>query len=203
MEEDKVIKRKKMFRMLYKIISYTFVLILMIIAGFFITYFVSVKIAEHKGENPSFGMYTIISPSMTPNIDVYDVVFVKNVDPKDLKVNDIITFYSSNAYFSNTPITHRIVEILTIPNNDIMFRVKGDANERADDEKVSTDKILGKVLFKFPKLGKLQYLMASRNGWIIAILIPSILIVAYDAYKLIKLIILKNKLLRLGENSLL
>ena len=203
MEEDKVIKRKRIFRMLYKTISYTFILILMIVAGFFITYFVTVKIAEKKGENPSFGMYTIISPSMTPSIDVYDVVFVKKVDPSKLKVNDVITFYSSNAYLSGTPITHRIVEILNMPDNETMFMVKGDANERADDEKVYSDRVLGKVLFKFPKLGKLQYFLASKGGFITAILIPSILIILYDAYKLIKLIILKNKLLRLGENSLL
>ena len=203
MEEDKVIKRKRFFRMLYKMISYTFILILMVIAGFFITYFVTVKIAEKNGENPSFGMYTIISPSMTPSIDVYDVVFVKKIDSSKLKVGDVITFYSNNSYLSGTPITHRIVEILNMPENETMFMVKGDANERADDEKVYPERVLGKVLFKFPKLGKLQYFLASKGGWITAILIPSILIVFYDAYKLIKLIILKNKLLRLGENSLL
>ena len=201
MEEDKVIKRKKFLRMLYKMVSYTFILVLMIIAGFFITYFASVKIAEKNGKNPSFGMYTIISPSMTPSIEVYDVVLVKNISPNKLKVNDVITFYSNNAYFSDTPITHRIVEIMNI-NNENVYLVKGDANERVDDEKVYASNIIGKVIFKFPKLGKLQYFLASKNGWMTAILIPSILIIIYDAYKLIKLIILKNKLLHLGENSL-
>ena len=194
MEEDKNIKLRKTFRMIYKVISYSLIVILMIIASFFIVYFISGKLAEKSGKNPPFGLYTIISPSMTTNIEVYDVVFVKNVDPKDLEINDIITFYSTNSFFGGTPITHRIVEILDVPSKGTMFRVKGDANERADDEKVLPNNIIGKVMFKIPKLGKLQFFLASRTGWLIAILIPAIIIVTYDIIKLIKLIIARNKM---------
>ena len=202
MEEDKVIRRKKFFRMLSKTISYTFIVILMVIAGFFIVYYTSAKIAEKKGENPSFGMFTIISPSMLPSIDVYDVVLVKKVNPSKLKVNDVITFYSNNSYFANTPITHRIVEVLDIPEDGVMYIVKGDANERVDEEKVDPNKVLGKVIFKFPKLGKIQFFLASRGGWLVAILIPALIIIIYDAYKLIKLISLKNRLLKIGPDSI-
>ena len=201
MEEDKKIKRKKAFKMLYKIISYTLIIILMIIAAFFIIYVLSGKLAERKGENPPFGLYTIISPSMTPNIEVYDVVFVKKVDVDTLKTNDVITFYSTNAFFGNTPITHRIVEVLDIPSNGTMYRVKGDANANADDEKVLPSNVIGKVLFKIPQLGKVQFFLASKKGWLIAILIPSIIIVIYDVYKLIKLILLKNRLQQLSESN--
>ena len=136
MEEDKKIRRKKTFKMIYKAISYTLLGFLVVIALFFVVYVISGKIAQKNGKNPPFGLYTVISPSMTPNIDVYDVVFVKDIDLSDLRVNDVITFYSSNAFFGDTPITHRIVEILDIPNTGTMYRVKGDANENADSEKV-------------------------------------------------------------------
>ena len=202
MEENKIIKRKKTIRMISKIISYTFIVLLMIIASFFIVYVVCGKIAEKKGENPPFGLYTIISPSMTPNIKVYDVVFVKKSNTQDLKVNDVITFYSTNTYFGGTPITHRIVDILEVPDIGVMYRVKGDANEKADDEKVYPNNVLGKVVFKIPQLGRLQFFLASRTGWLVAILIPAIFIIGYDIFKLIRLIKLKNTLSKLGpENS--
>ena len=169
MEENKDIKRKKVLKQTYKIVSYTLLVILMIIAAFFIVYVITGKIAEKKGKNPPFGLYTIISPSMTPNIDVYDVVFVKKADLDSLKVDDVITFYSTNAFFGNTPITHRIVEILDVPNTGTMYRVKGDANESADNEKVIPGNVIGKVMFKIPKLGKLQFFLASKSGWLIAI----------------------------------
>lgn len=202
MEEDKTTKRKKTFRLLYKIISYTLIVILMIVALFFIIYVVSGKIAEKNGKNPPFGLYTVISPSMTPNIDVYDVVFVKNTSEDDLKVDDVITFYSSNEFFGDTPITHRIVEILDVPNTGTMYRVKGDANESADAEKVIPSNVIGKVIFKIPKLGKVQFFLASKKGWLLAILVPAIIIILYDIFKLIRLISIKNKLQTLGPDSL-
>lgn len=202
MEEDKVIKRKKLFRMIYRVISYTFIVLLMITASFFIMYVVVNKVAERKGENPPFGLYTIISPSMTPNINVYDVVFVKKTNPKDLKVNDVITFYSTNAYFGGTPVTHRIVEILDVPDTGTMYRVKGDANESADEEKVYPNNVLGKVMFKIPQLGRVQFFLASKKGWLFAILIPASIILIYDIVKLIKLISLRNKLIHYGADNL-
>ena len=202
MEEDKVVKRKKTFKLLYKILSYTLISILLVIAIFFIVYVVSGKIAQKNGKNPPFGLYTVISPSMTPNIDVYDVVFVKNIDLDDLRVDDVITFYSSNAFFGDTPITHRIVEILDIPSSGTVFRVKGDANENADLEKVIPSNVIGKVMFKIPKLGKVQFFLASKKGLILAILIPAITVIVYDIYKLIKLIAIKNRLSSFGPDSI-
>ncbi len=201
MEEDKVIKRKKIFRLSYKVVSYTFIIMLMFTASFFIFYILSGKIAEKKGENPPFNLYTIISPSMTPNIKVYDVVFVKKVNTSDLKENDIITFYSTNSYFGGTPITHRIVEVLEVPDRGKMYRVKGDANESADEEKVYPSNVIGKVMFKIPQLGKVQFFLTTKGGWLIVILIPALIIVGYDIYKLIKLIKLKNKLAELSPNA--
>lgn len=202
MEEDKSVKLKKIWKTFYKIISYTIIIVLMVIASFFIFYVISGKLAEKQGKTPPFGLYTIISPSMTPNIKVYDVVFVKNVDTNTLKVNDVITFYSTNAFFGGTPITHRIVEILDVPETGTMYRVKGDANEDADEEKVLPSNVIGKVMFRIPSLGKLQFFLASKTGWLIAILIPAVIILIYDIYKLIKLITVKNKFEKYGPDSI-
>ena len=198
MEEDKTIKRKKKLKAIYKIVSYSFIVVLMIIASFLLLYVATSKISEKKGVNPPFGLYTIISPSMTPNIKVYDVVFVKKVDYNQLKKNDIITFYSTNSYFGNTPITHRIVEILNVPDIGVSFKVKGDSNKEPDDEKVYPSAIIGKVMFKIPQLGRIQYFLASRKGWFMAIIIPAIFIVLYDVYKLYRLISLKKKITELS-----
>ena len=56
MEEDKKIKRKKIFKMIYKVISYTIICILMAIAAFLIFYVISGKIAQKQGKKPLFGL---------------------------------------------------------------------------------------------------------------------------------------------------
>ncbi len=200
MEEDKKIKRKKVFKMIYKIISYTIICILMAIAAFLIFYVISGKIAQKQGKKPLFGLYTIISPSMTGTLNVYDVAFTMRADTDKLKEGDIITFYSTNSFFGGTPITHRIIEVVNVPNSGKMFRVKGDANPKADEEKVIPSNVVGKVMFKIPQLGRVQFFLASKGGWIIAIMIPALVIISYDIYKIFRLFLLKSKLLSM-ENE--
>ena len=200
MEEDKKIKRKKIFKMIYKVISYTIICILMAIAAFLIFYVISGKIAQKQGKKPLFGLYTIISPSMTGTLNVYDVAFTMRVDTDKLKEGDIITFHSTNSFFGGTPITHRIIEIVDVPDSGKMFRVKGDANPKADEEKVIPSNVVGKVLFKIPQLGRVQFFLASKGGWIVAIMIPALVIISYDIYKIFRLVLLKSKLLSM-ENE--
>ena len=117
-----------------------------------------------------------------------------------LKEGDIITFYSTNSFFGGTPITHRIIEVVNVPNSGKMFRVKGDANPKADEEKVIPSNVVGKVMFKIPQLGRVQFFLASKGGWIIAIMIPALVIISYDIYKIFRLFLLKSKLLSM-ENE--
>lgn len=197
MEESREIKRKKTFRLIVKIFN---ILLLSMISLFLIClmfYVISSKIAEKKEKTPLFGFYTIISPSMEPNINVYDVVLVKKTNINKLKKGDVITFYSTNNYFGDTPITHRIANI----DDRTSIIVKGDHNEKADNEKVIPKNIIGKVILVIPSLGKLQFFLASKSGFIVAIIIPAIVIITYDVYKIMKMIILKNQMSKLKNKN--
>lgn len=192
MEEDKSIKIRKIGKKVIKYVSYSFLLLLMLIASCLIFFAVTTKIYKSNGKNPPFGLYTIVSQSMETEIMTYDVVFIRKIDPEKLKVDDIITFYSSNPFFGNTPITHRIYEI--IPGEELMFRTKGDANEIPDEDLVITDNILGKVCFKFSGLGKVQFFLASKGGILVAVLIPAVIIIIYDIYKITKAYFLRKRM---------
>lgn len=197
MEESKEIKRKKTFRLIVKIFN---ILLLSMISLFLIClmfYVISSKIAEKKEKTPLFGFYTIISPSMEPNINVYDVVLVKKTNINKLKKGDVITFYSTNNYFGDTPITHRIANI----DDRTSIIVKGDHNEKVDNEKVIPKNIIGKVILVIPSLGKLQFFLASKSGFIVAIIIPAIVIITYDVYKIMKMIMLKNQMSKLKNKN--
>lgn len=196
MEEDKTIKRKKILRGLFKFLSYTLISVLTIMIIVIIIFIASAKISEKTNKKPKFGLYTIISKSMEPTIKVYDVVFVVKTNVNNLKKDDIITFYPSNPIYGGKPFTHRIVE----KNIDGTFTVKGDANSENDIDNVSPDNIIGKVIIKMPELGKLQFFIASKSGWVIAIMIPALTVIFYDIYKLIKLIVFRIRLKKI-ENK--
>ena len=78
-----------------KLLSYAIIVVLIFLGLFFAYYFVSLKMYEKNPtvNIPKFGLYTIISPSMEPNVKVYDVVVDLNVfKQNDIKKGDIITF---------------------------------------------------------------------------------------------------------------
>ncbi len=197
------LKQNKFLQVINSILKWlsTLVLVLLIIIGLvLIGIFVSGKVAQSKGENPPISLYTIISPSMTPNINVYDVVVVKSTDTSTLKVGDVISFYSNNVYFDGTPITHRIVEKYNTEEG-ISYRTKGDANAVVDNDYVYEQNIIGKVIFKLPALGRIQFFLASQGGWFIAILIPALAVISYDIVKIAKLITIKNKINKIKKQG--
>lgn len=176
-----------------KTISLTLLTILIIIGLALLFVFVTAKVAKSKNAEPPINLYTIISPSMTPNIAVYDVVVTVKTDLSKLKVGDVISYYSDNPAVNGLTITHRIVKITKV-GDEYIFETKGDANQYVDEWIVKGEDVVGRVNFKIPQLGKVQFFLGSKGGWLLAILIPALAIIAYDIYKIIKLILIKQRI---------
>lgn len=186
-------KGYKIYNFIMKIISWCVMAILVVTGGLLLTIVVLNKIADAKGELSPMGLYTIISPSMTPDIDVYDVVFVVRKDPNEIEIGDIISYYSTISSIGDIPVTHRVVEKFNT-NTGVSFRTKGDANQVVDNEIVMGERVIGTVRLVIPFLGRIQFFLASKGGWFIAILIPALGIIVYDIVKLVKLLSVKNKM---------
>jgi len=188
------VKKKTNFREIFKfistIISWTIFVLLVICACLLFYYFIAIRVYVAKGEGhePAFSLYTIITPSMTPNINVYDVVVDTKVKkPGDIKINDVITFNSSIPGVRGGTITHRVIAINIDSNGEYHYRTKGDYNLVDDGVDVSFDDIVGKVSLRIPQLGRLQSFMATSMGWLLLVLLPALYIIFKDVIKLIKL----------------
>lgn len=84
--------------------------------------------------------YTVMSGSMSPTIRPGDIIIVKETDPYNIKIGDVLTVESEFTY------THRVVERL----DDGLFGLKGDANEEPDQNPVEASQIVGKVILVLP-----------------------------------------------------
>lgn len=71
--------------------------------------------------------YVVLSGSMEPTYHTGSLLYVKSVDPQDLRVGDPITFMLNE----DTVATHRIIEILPDEEDSsvLRFRTQGDAND--------------------------------------------------------------------------
>lgn len=186
---------KQITKFIANAISWTVLVILLLIAGFLVYYYIANKVYASKGEKyePAVGLYTIVSPSMTPNLNVYDVIVnvkVKNVD--DIKVGDIITFISTSSISKGLTITHRVVAIVETAEGK-EFKTQGDNNLTPDSATVPFRNVLGKVLIRIPQLGRVQYFLASSYGWLLIVVIPALFIIVSDVLKILKLTGAKKK----------
>ena len=122
----------------------------------------------------SFGITSMIvlSGSMSgdapDHIEVGDLIITKTVDPSTLQVGDVITFMEEGT----TTVTHRIIGI----NEDGTFKTKGDANNAEDRIPVTHEDVVGKFMFRIPKLGDMAMFAQTPVGMLIFIGIP---LVAY------------------------
>jgi len=193
----KITKEKiKPLKFITNVISYALFIWLLLIGLALLVYIADIKIRAAKGDTspPAYNAYVVLTGSMEPEIMTKDVVVTKKRDAKDLEEGDIITFLSSDTRLSNIIVTHRIVEkFYDSVTNKYSFRTKGDANNTVDLALAEDYNIIGEVIFKIPKLGYVQEILASKGGLIIIILIPCLAVLSYDIVKLGKNIKKKAK----------
>jgi len=201
----KIVKNSYIARLISKVLSFflTIILIMLIILGALMFYYNSqAKSYEKKGlvYSPPFGLYTIVSGSMMPKINVYDVIVAVNIkDPETVKVGDIITYISNWDLNYGLNVTHRVVDINKNEQGEYTYITKGDNNKEVDGAPVPQSNVIGKVILRIPQLGRLQFLLATKMGWFIIVFIPAVLVIIYDLIKLLKLAFIKNKVYNVDD----
>lgn len=132
---------------------------------------------KFSGEAPSlFGyqIYAVLSGSMSPAFDTGSVVFVRPVDPQTIEVGDVITFTGGGDHLT----THRVVDI--DDSEGIVFTTRGDANNVNDPNPVPVERLVGRVCGAAPYLGYMMGFVRTRQGLIILVFIPAVLIILFE-----------------------
>lgn len=118
--------------------------------------------------------YVVLSGSMEPVYHVGSLIYVKDVDYKELKVGDDITYMLNET----TVVTHRIIEVLVDEEdpNTIRYFTQGVANDVPDGMSVHYKNIIGKPVFSIPYLGYVSNYIQKPPGMYIAMAAGAILI---------------------------
>lgn len=186
---------KDVFKTIMTVISWAAFILLILVGAFLLYYAINSYLYSTRGQKyePPVSLYTIISPSMEPKIKVYDVIInTKVTTPADLEVGDIITFTSTSSISAGMTVTHRIIEIQEV-DGGVVYRTKGDNNQTPDVGTVPFNNVIGKTVMKVPQLGRIQFLLASKGGWFLLIVIPALGVIIYDILKLFRLVGVKSK----------
>lgn len=103
-----------------------------------------------------YQVYNVVSGSMEPAIPIGSVIYVKAIDPVEIKKGDVIAFRGGDSV-----IMHRVVDNKMVEGT---FTTKGDANEGQDMNEVPYANLVGIVVRHIPILGQLLILFGSSFG---------------------------------------
>ena len=115
----------------------------------------------------------VVSGSMAPTLNVGDIAVARPVEPRDLQLGDVVTYSAKRGL-----ITHRIVG-LDLMAQGAFFQMKGDANLTTDPQAISAERIVGKVVFRVPRIGLLMSVTDSMTGVFFMIVVPLLLLALF------------------------
>lgn len=134
-----------------------------VILAVFLTALISLLIvvltARINGETPKlFGhsMFRVSSASMSPYLQVGDIILCEDCDPMTLKEGDIITYDGKSGEFAGKRVTHRVVVEPYLNNDDGKYYLvtKGDDNP-VEDTPITTSQVTSKYVGKVEIMKKL------------------------------------------------
>ncbi len=109
--------------------------------------------------------FIVLSGSMETEIHKGDLIITKMVDPKTLKVDDVIAFRDAE----NTVTTHRIIDIVK-DKNETYFVTKGDNNDSQDQNLVEYKDVEGLYVTRMPGIGSMMNSLSKPTTIIIVIM---------------------------------
>ena len=152
-----------MKRLLSKILSYAVYIFLIV---YIIT---SIFIPSKTTDIFGVRMMVVISDSMEPKINVYDLIVILKMSVKGIEENDIITFETYLPRVGRDDyVTHYVRDIQTESGQSIYktqgLNIADDSYDQWEDEDgnpidITYDDIEGIYMFKIPYIGRFVYLL--------------------------------------------
>lgn len=165
-----------------KLISNLITLILYAILLFMIVVVVSSKAAGGEPSIMGYQIKSVLSGSMEPTFMTGSIIAIKPTteEGKEYKKGDVITF-KKQENGETILVTHRILEA-TKSGDSMIYKTKGDNNDAPDLEPALSQNVVGKYAnITIPYIGYFMSFANSKNGSLLLLVLPGILLLGYSA----------------------
>lgn len=126
-----------------------------------------------------YSLFKVTTGSMEPTIPVGALLITKDEPINTVEINDIVSFFSKEAYMKGRIITHRVVASEESVTGQVMLTTRGDANSSTDIHRVDESNYIGKVIWSSDEenvFAKLISFLSQGIGFFTCIAIPAVLI---------------------------
>ena len=127
----------------------------------------------------------VLSGSMEPRLKVGSLVVTRPVEPEAIALGDIIIFRRTTV--GENLICHRVIGIEE--SSPLYFKTKGDANDDPDPFIVPAQNVVGKIYLHVPFLGYGTQFLKTPFGFLLALLIPGLIIIMMDVKNIRRLLV--------------
>ena len=117
----------------------------------------------------------VLTDSLYPLIESGDLIICHTVEPEDVKVGDVISFFDPAGNGSSI-VTHRVLEV-----TEEGWRTKGDNNNTEDRVLVQPEDLVARYDgTRLAGFGNVALFMQTTPGLILCVVCPIVLLVGYD-----------------------
>jgi signal peptidase len=121
--------------------------------------------------SPGFHLYLVRSESMKPSINIGDLIVTRafnETEDSTIEPGTVVTYKHGKGL-----VTHRVMDVKTD-----RILTKGDAMEDPDPWKVTIKDVTDTYIFRIPMVGRFITMVGTKLGWLIAIILPSVVLVS-------------------------
>jgi signal peptidase len=183
--EKAVVKQSRPFAVALKIarlagqLLFVCVMALMAVLLFFL---LQSRLAGGSPAVAGYQLYIVEGGSMSPAFEAGSIVLVRPLEPAAVQAGDIITYRDPDSERAETIVTHRVIAVK--PTDPVSFITRGDANDADDPLPIPSGNLIGRVDYSVPYLGFLFNLVKTRNGILLLLIAPAVLIIVSELRKL-------------------
>ncbi|MBQ8000617.1 MAG: signal peptidase I [Ruminococcus sp.] len=152
-----------------------------------------VLVSRISGETPTmfgYSMLRVSSESMEPELNIGDIILVKEVEPQTLAKGDVITYQGLEGPVAGKLITHQIVSEPYEKDGLYYFTTRGIKPGALDDPEIDHTQIHGKVMCKLPLVGTIYDFFSQWYG---LACFAAILLIAFSSEIINLISIIRNK----------
>lgn len=190
------IKNNKFLNGTYLVIkAIASILIIFVICIIFIQ-----RVSNNKVTLGGISMYTIVSESMKPKYEIYDMIIAKKIDPSEIEIGDDVVYIGEKSTLKDRIITHQVIK-KEYKNGKYVFQTKGINNDVADPE-IEDRQILAVVISKSNILSVISHVVNNAYGFYFVIFVPFVVLLFFEVLDIKKeKQALKEKKMKKNENK--
>lgn len=121
----------------------------------------------------------VLSGSMEPAFSAGDVLIERGVEPRQVKVGQVVTFREPGT---ERMMTHR-VRTIEARGARLVFTTKGDADNGVQRWAIDPGDELGQPVWRIPVIGYVAMLAKTPLGLVAIVLLPLLLVAAWEIYR--------------------